>query len=56
MAHEPPPSAFTSGLPVNSLQKIADPGDYGPVWARRYNSDRDVESPWSRKIILSLGM
>ena len=27
-----------------------------PQWGRRYNSDSQTDSPWARKVILSLGM
>jgi len=35
--------------------QIGDPKPL-PQWGRRYNSDSQTDSPWARKVILSLGM
>lgn len=46
-----------SSSAASSLSSLTDIGDEGsrPVWGRLQNSDPTDESPWARKIILSLG-
>jgi hypothetical protein len=40
-----------------AAQDVSSNGEQDlPQWGRRYNSDSKAESPWARKVILSLGM
>ena len=45
----------TAGTSAAASNNDTLDADAAPIWGRVMNSDATIESPWSRKIILSLG-
>jgi hypothetical protein len=40
---------------ATSQERDGDPITVYPLWGKRHNSDDSPDSPWTRKVILSLG-